>query len=417
MSKRFMRKIKEIIFNTGGNLVYLVSTWMMTVLVVRLADFEAAGVFSLAITITAIFYCVSIYGMRSFQVSDIVNQFSDRVYFFSRHYTSVIGLLLCFLYCLLSRFSFYQICVVMLYMMFKTVEAYSDVSYGFFQKYNHFDYIFCSLSCKGLLSLALFCLILFVSQDLLVTLICMTLGAGLVYVFYDLKHTKNLVGKLTRQTREERESIWKLLKMTFLLMLIHTATPMLIAFPRVYFEAQFGSELFGYYSSISAPTVVISTFVACAMMPFVPKFAEYQHAGLKKECYTLLAGTVGATVIFGAICYLGALWLGEFVLALLYTEDVLRYANVLLDIIVSTTFSALVMCVNSFFIATRKIKILTLLLFIGCACSYFFTPVLIDQFQMVGICYTMSISQLIQVIFMLIIACVEINSWTNRKVR
>ena len=412
-----MKKLKEIIFNTGGNLVYLASIWLMTVLAVRLADFKTAGVFSLAITVTNIFYCISIYGMRSFQVSDVVDQFSDRVYFFSRHYTSVMGLLLCFLYCILSRFSVYQICAVMLYMMFKTVEAYSDVSYGFFQKYNHFDYIFYALSCKGLLSLTLFSLILFVSKDLLITLICMTLGVGFVYVFYELKHTNNLVGKLTGQKKEERKKIWELLQSTFLLMLIQIATQMLIAFPRVYFEAQFGSELFGYYSSISAPTIVISTFATCAMMPFIPKFAEYQHAGFKKECYTLLAGTVGATILFGAVCYLGAMWLGEFVLALLYTEDVLRYANVLLDIIVSTTFSALVMCLSSFFVATRKIKIVALLLFIGCACSYFFTPVLIDQFQMVGICYTMSISQLIQVIFMLIIACVEINSWTNRKVR
>ena len=391
------------------------ATWLMTVIVVRLANFEAAGVFSLAITITAVFYCISIFGMRSFQVSDIANQFDDQVYFFSRICTSSIGMLGCFLYCFLSGYSLYQISVVLLYMMFKTVEAFSDVSYGYFQKYNHFDYIFYSLSFKGILSVALFTLALFVTQNLILALLYITFGTGCIYIFYDLKYTKRLVGPLGKKMQEGRKNVWLLLKATVLLMAIQLVSPVLIAIPRVYFESNYGSELFGYYSSISAPTVVISTFVSCAMMPFLPRFAEYYCRSMKKECFRLIAGTVGLTVIFGTVCYLIGLWLGEFVLAILYTPDILKYSDILGDIIVSTTCSALVMCLNSFFIATRKIKTLAMLSLIGCIFSYFLTPILIQQFHMKGICYTLTISQLIQSVCMLMFACIEINAWRKEN--
>ncbi|WP_293008629.1 MULTISPECIES: lipopolysaccharide biosynthesis protein [unclassified Oscillibacter] len=407
-----MQKIKEVFWNTGGNIIYLAATWLMTVVVVRLANFEAAGVFSLAMTITAVFYCISMFGMRSFQVSDVTGEFSDQVYFSSRIITAAVGMALCFLYCCLSGYSGYQIGVVLLYMLFKTVEAFSDVSYGFFQKYNHFNYIFWSLTAKGIVSILLFSLVLYFAGNLLITLLVMTLGAGAIYAFYDLRHSRRLVDSFLSR---DSSQIWKLLSATLLLMAVHLVTPVLIAIPRVYYEAHFGSELFGYYSSISAPTVVISTFVSCAMMPFLPRYAEYQIQQQQKRGYQLLVGTVGFTIVFGGICYLLSLWMGDWALSLLYTPEIVRHAAILPSIVVSTTCSALVMCLNSFFIATRRMKTLMVLLLIGCGASYLFTPFLIEQFAMAGISYTLTVSQCIQAGCMFILACIEIKKWNLPK--
>lgn len=407
-----MKKIKEILLNSGGNIIYLAAIWLMTVVVARLADYEAAGVFSLAMTITNMFCCISVFGMRPFQVSDVTVEFSDQVYFSSRIITGTVGMALCFLYCYLSGYSGYQIGVILLYMLFKTVEAFSDVSYGFFQKYDHFDYIFCSLTVKGIISILLFTLVLFFTGDLLITLLVMTVGASAIYVFYDLQHSRRLVGSLLSR---DFAQISKLLSATLLLMVINLVTPVLIAIPRVYYEAHFGSELFGYYSSISAPTVVISTFVSCAMMPFLPRYAEYQIHYQQKRGYQLLVGTVGFIVIFGAICYLLSLWLGDWALSILYTPEIVQHAAVLPSIVVSTTCSALVMCLSTLFIATRRMKTVTVILLFGCMASYLFTPLLIEQFTMAGISYTLTVSQCIQAGCMFILACIEIRKWSLPK--
>ncbi len=407
-----MQKIREILWNTGGNIIYLAATWLMTVVVVRLADFEAAGIFSLSMTITAMFYCISMFGMRSYQVSDVVERYEDAVYFTSRLITATVGFVLCFAYCYFSGYSWYQIGIILLYMLFKTVEAFADVSYGFFQKYDHFDYIFWSLTVKGILSIVTFTFALLITKSLSVALISITLGTGLIYLFYDFRHSKRLTGTVICKHMREVKS---LLFDTFLLMIIHLVMPVLIAIPRVYYESHFGSELFGYFSSISAPTVVISTFVSCAMMPFLPKFAEYQVKNQKKQAFWLLFGTVGFTVSFGAVCYFMSLWLGDFALSFLYTSEITQHAAVLPGIVVSTTCSALVMCLNSFFIATRKIKTLAVLLLVGCAASYLLTPFFVQQFTMAGISYTLTASQCIQASSMLILACIQIRKWKREN--
>ena len=404
-----MNKVKDILFNSGGNIVYLACTWLMTIAVVRLADFDTAGVFSLAMTITVVFYSISNYGIRSFQVSDVSNEYSDQEYMMARIFTCLSGWLLCASYCLINGYSNRQVIVILLYMLYKTIEAFSDLSYGYFQKYNHFDYVFYSLCAKGILTISLFSASLWLIPNIYLALSAIAIGTAILYFGYDLHFTKKLIHPITTWNKYTCNKSLLLLKRTLILVLINTMAPLLNAIPRVYFEAHTSSELYGYYFSISSPTVIISTFVGCVLLPLVPLFADAYQKNDMKKAVKLLMGCVFFTVMLGVVCHGLSLVLGNFALELLYTDVILQYSYTLQAIIWATVCSALVMCFNLYFIAIRKQKYLVGALLIGCASAYIATPSFVDSFSMQGVSYTLILAQLLQCIFMLALVVYDVT--------
>ena len=408
-----MHKVKQILLNAGGNIIYLACTWLMSVIVVRLADFDTAGIFSLALTITVVFYSISNYGIRSFQISDVREEYTDQEYMLVRILTCTVGYLLCGGYCIFKGYSSSQFSIVMLYMLFKTIEAFSDLSYGYFQKYNKFDYIFLSLTMKGIISIILFSITLFVTKNLIIALLAIIVGTLILYLAYDMYYTKRMVPALFGFDRITINKSCTLIKHTFLLMFINMMAPVLNAIPRIYFEEHTSAELFGYYFSISAPTVVISTFVGCALLPFIPKFAEYYEQQDVKSARKLLLSCVITTVLFGVLCYVVSLFLGDFALALLYTNEILQYSHILQGVIIATTCSALVMCFQLFLIAIRRLKYLAMTLVISCITAQVITPYLVTRFSMEGVSYTLIVAQIIQCAAMWLIIVLVMRQWKS----
>ena len=66
----------DYFWNTFGTFFYFLCQYLLTILVVRLGSFNDAGIFSIVLSITNVFYCISIYGVRNYQVADIENRFS-----------------------------------------------------------------------------------------------------------------------------------------------------------------------------------------------------------------------------------------------------------------------------------------------------------------------------------------------------
>ena len=70
-----MRKEKisikaSVIWNSMGSMVYLISQWLISVLVVRVSGVEVAGNLTLAMSIKNVFYSIAMQGIRNYQVSD-----------------------------------------------------------------------------------------------------------------------------------------------------------------------------------------------------------------------------------------------------------------------------------------------------------------------------------------------------------
>ncbi len=400
---------KNQFFIIVGNFMYLVAQWALSVLVVRLStDFYAAGNFGLALTITNVFYIIACYGMRSFQISDVKKKYSDQTYTLSRIITVAVGALACLVYLIWIDYEKVTFAAIMTYMVYKCFEAASDVLYGIFQNNNRYDLMCLSMSLKGIASVAVFVALLVGTSSLVIALFGMCVVALATFLL-EVHWGKIYAQPLVRFDATTRKAVVRLLMESALMVVLLIAQPLLMSIPRLYFEQCYSRELLGIYSSLSAPAMIVTTFVSCAMMPYLPLFGKYYLMGKNANLYRLTFGSLGFTVIFGVIAYVGGGLFGEWGLTLLYGESIAGYTGVFQLIIIVATLSAMTMCLNTLYIAMRKLRLLSVVLMLGCLVAYIITPYFVQNYAMNGVTYALMISQLFQIFVTIALAIYYIN--------
>lgn len=386
-----------------GNFVYLAAQWALSIIVVRLSDsYYMAGLLGLALTITNIFYIVACYGMRSYQVSDVQKKFSDQCYVLSRVVTVAIAMIACLIYSAVKGYDAEAFGAIAVYMIYKCFEAASDVMYGIFQMNDGYDKLCVSMCVKGIGSLAVFAGMLAAGCTMIPALLGMCVVALLTFVFLDVRLAKRIVDPLVVFGKDDLREVFHLLGVSFPMVILLIAQPLLMSIPRLYFEQHFSTELLGIYSSLSSPTTVITTFVSCAMMPYVPLFATYYVEHNRKGLYKLTFGSVALAACFGIAAFFVGGWIGEWGLTLLYGQSISGYVRVFQLIIIVSTFSSISMCLNALFTAMRKLISLSVALLLGCVLCYFITPGIVNAYEMSGVAYSLMAAQAFQIV----VACV-----------
>ena len=385
---------KTSLLNIVGNFTYFISLWLMLMLVVRILDFQSAGIFSIAITLGNLFSIVSIYGLRLFQVSDINKEYSDQQYMLARLITIPAGFVFCAVYVVISGYGNLQSIIIVLFMIYKSLESFSDLCYAYYQNHgNNFNYICTSLCIKGIIQLGVFYFGLIIFEDLRYAIGLASASILIIIISYDLPRIINIIRTAPLLTTINWKSAIKLLVKCSPMVIVLLSTPILQAIPRIYFESQFSAELFGIFSAVSAPTMIFVVFISSALVPFIPMFSEYYNRNDHKGLMRLLLLTTGLTLALGILSLIAALFLGEWVLVILYGDDIRPWSWVLYSIIIATVLTSLLSCFISLFTAVRKLISLAIVMLIGCVICYIFTPYMVDTFEMDGIAFAMITGQ------------------------
>lgn len=157
---------QSILWNTCGSLSYLGVQWLLTVLTTRLLGYEEAGILSLAMSVTNVFYAISIYGIKNFQVSDTEDKYSSAAYLSSRLVTGFGSLCLCVLFLAVGGYRMYQSVCIFHYMCFKLSESFFDVCTGFYQKNWRMDLMGKSMVMRAAAMFVLFTVSVILTRDL-----------------------------------------------------------------------------------------------------------------------------------------------------------------------------------------------------------------------------------------------------------
>ena len=396
---------KNQLYITIGNFVYLVSQWAFTVVVVRFSsDFYMAGLLGLAITVSNIFFIIASYGLRSYQVSDIKKEFSDQCYVLTRLITVPVACVACIVYSVIKGYNAETIMVIGLYMVYKALEALSDVFHGILQIYNKYLKICISMSIKGILALIVFTVALLLKYTLIQALLCMNIVVLITLITMEYRWSLQCSSPLVLINRTNIQASIRLLRVSILMVVLSIAQPLLMSIPRLYFEQHYSTELLGIYSSLSSPTVAITTLVSCALMPYIPVFAEYYKNGNVNGLSKLMFLSLGLTAAFGVIAFFAGGIAGDWILSVLYGSTLRDYVPVFQLIILVSTFSSMNMCMIVLYTSMRKLAVEASILLTGSVICYFITPYLVTNYNMAGITYALMAAQLFQVFFAVVFA-------------
>ena len=185
--------MKNVFYNTFGNIFYSFCQWLITIVVVYLENYEfgSAGVLSLAMTTSSTFAAISLFSMRNYQISDTKGEFTQGQYFSSRIITCVVALIACIIYAIPGN-NFFQVLCIAAFMLIRIAESFADVLFGVDQIHDKYGLICLSCTLRGIMTAGSFIVVMRMTHDLLITLFTMAILNLLVVVIVDIRMTFKL---------------------------------------------------------------------------------------------------------------------------------------------------------------------------------------------------------------------------------
>lgn len=345
---------ENIIWNSVGNFIYLVSQWLLTYVVVRTLGYESAGIFSLAMSIGTSFYCIASYTMRNFQVSDVVDEYSPNTYLLSRHLTCALSIVACLAFVLANGYDQYTLLCLMAYMLFKASDALSDAFQGIMQKKMRMDYIGISFAIKGILEFILFYAALVLVGDLLTAIIVLAVVSYGVIAVYDRRMALKNVTRGSSSWAQISSLLLTCLPIAVYGFLFNTAAQA----PRYFIEGVLGAEQLGYYTSVAMPVVIIQVCANYLFSPLITPMAQHLHDGEVAEFMAILKKTLLAIIVVSVVAFAGFALCGEWLLTLLFGESIVGYTYLLNPLILCTILTALAWFLSAVITIIRKLMAL-----------------------------------------------------------
>lgn len=400
----------NMFYNTLGSVIYLGCQWLISIIVVRFGSYNSAGVLSLAISITNIFSTVSTFGMRVYHVSDINGDYSESLYFKTRFLTAFSAFFFCVIFVLFNSYSAEQMLCIIFYMVFRVIEAFSDLFQGVQQKKYRMDYICVSFVLRGVLSLGTFTVVLKFTQNLVLAVLLMALSTAVVIIFYDYIICKKLA-VITEKT-DFKQSL-SILKECYPLMFNSMFITSLISVPRYFLEQIDGSTMLGYYSSVAMPTVVVQNLCLFIYNPLISTFSECIRDKDKKRFAKAMKSVALMFAAVIIVSFVGAAYLGEWGLKLLYTESILPYAYLFIPVMAATIMIAMVYFLTMLLTVTRNNKGMTIINGIALALDAAISPAFIKHYSLDGINYALYIAIGADIIALSVFLLIELKKIFN----
>lgn len=348
--------MKNIFYNTFGNIFYSFCQWLITIVVVYLENYEfgAAGILSLAMTTSSSFSAISLFSMRNYQISDSKGEFTQSQYVSSRIITCAAALIACVIYAIPGNNVFQVLCIAA-FMLVRIAEGFADVLFGVDQLHNKYGLICLSCTLRGLMTIGSFVIMMRMTHDLVITLFTMAALNILIVLVIDIRLTFKLE-KIVLNLRDK--AIVKLLRQCLPLVAFTFLLSLVNLIPKQVLNTLQGEDALGVYSSLASPTLVIQIFASVAFAPFVPKLAKLLEDREYAKFLKILRLTYLGIVVLAGVALAGAAILGRPVLFFLFKEKILEHYDLFMPIIWCTLLLAGVWIINAIVITLRRLKML-----------------------------------------------------------
>ena len=343
---------QNLLWNTVGCLIYQGCQWLTTILVVLLStSYENSGILAFAMATGNVYTGLATYNVRTFQVSDINNQFSSKNYIGFRIATILIATVACLAYSFAVAPSLSTGVAIAAYLLFKADESFVNVLYGIDQKAQRMDYIGISQGIRGILSIASFCLALIFADDLTVAFVAMFVCCAAVTLLFDIPKSKKIDAVGFDLPRRICRDLFKLCAPSVIAIL---AYGLVATIARQWFGLQYGEEALGIYSAVATPCVLVQVMANYLYNPFLVPIARSWTSHNSSELLSQLKKLISGMLAVVAICLVAALVAGAPVIELIYGDSIKDYSWMITPAMVAASFMAIDCLLTDLFIVMRK---------------------------------------------------------------
>lgn len=382
--------------------------WLTTILIVRLSGYQDAGNYSLAMTFTAAFAIFALFNTRQYQVSDVKGEYSDKTYIASRYIAMGAAFLICAIGLLFNAYTPYQWGIILLYMVFKCGEAWVDVYHGICQKKGRMDFICYSFLMRGVLMIASFCGLIYITGNLMYGVLAMTVSTFLVVFFYDRVMALKFVEE---GDRADFKALKTLMVILVPLVIVAVTNNLSISLPKYFLERYFDETVLGYYSSVATPSMIVQVGANTIFVPLITPLADKLLADDKKGFAGILKKVFLAFVVLSALAVIMSFLLGEWFLVTVFGEEIRPYAYLFVPIITTTLLISINASLFPVCTVFREIKGQLAVGILGILSSLIASMVLVKRYCMDGVVAALLITLGIQIIIEIYLVFRRMKKW------
>lgn len=404
-NKKELTVSQNSFYNTVGSIFYCVCQWVISaLLVVHLSPtavaVQNAGLLQLAISVTNIFNAIALYSLRTYQISDIKNKYSNGDYIGIRFITAAVAVVLCIVYTVALRYSFKTIFCITFYMIYKLSEIFSDVLHGIDQKNNRMDYVGISYVLRGIVGIVAFAVPLIITGSVLVATVVMAVASLSVVCVYDCKCTAQF-GSI--KPIFNKQVIISLL-ITCLPAVVSTAAfTAIVSIPRQMLEGIYGGEMLGYYGTIATPLIIVQVMATSIFYPMFTELTRFYEDGKIKAFTKQMAKNLIVLVGIAAFVCLCVFLFGKLAVSLVFGQDFEPYTYLMYGIIGCTTMYVVSWLCTNVLIIIRKLNVCMIASLMALVVSCVIAIPLIKRFGMNGVSFAIITAYAIHIIVCVVI--------------
>lgn len=393
-----------------GNSIYAATQWFLLMLFAKLGTVEMVGQFSLGLAVTAPIVLLSQLQLRSVYVTDNQENHSFSDYLATRLLLTVLAFALIFGIGLSSGYEMLTFLTVLLVGVAKLVEGVSDICFGVMQRHEQMQYIAISQTIKGLFSLTVVAIVLWLNKGIIVAMLGYV-GVRLLLLAYERVQVIRIFQQSQCASKRpvNKRSILSIVKVAFPLGIAMMFISLNTNIPRYFLERSHGESALGYFASLSYVLVAGSMVVGALGQALTPRLSRY-FAVDRERFFRLLVLLVliGATI--GLLAVLAVAFWGQDILTLIYTQEYAYFNRIFLWITIASAIGFVNSGLGYTLTAMRRFSSQAYMFFLSAVVALLFSWLLVPDHGIYGATLVL----MVVMTFQLVASCIIIARATKR---
>ncbi len=348
---------KDYFWNTLGVLAQNAISPLLLIVVTRVNGIADSGIFSFAFAVSLMLWALGMWGGRTYQVSDVKAEYSQKSYVMVRLILSIVILVIAICFATVNNYSAQMTWTIVLLTIFKIAESYADVLYGILQANGKLYVSGKSLVIKAVLGFVAFVGIDMIFHDMQLAVISLVLVNFAILLLYDLPYAKRFDGVLpaVSEVRKYISNAFRILRTTVWVFVMFFLAMFTLNIPRYFIEKNAPEEV-GYFGIIAMPITLIVLLITFILQPKVRDMAVAYQSRKLKEFHDTTLKILGLAAMVGAFVLAVSAVAGVWLLNLVFGVNFDAYWLPLTIVIVGGLANGLVTVLLNVYVMMRRLR-------------------------------------------------------------
>ena len=391
---------KDYIWNSIGSFLQSAISPILLIVITRLNGVGDSGLFSFAMSLSVVFWAISLWGGRTYQVSDVKKEFSNGDYIVVRFISSLIVAVFSISFCILSGYDLIKTELIMVLVSFKILESIADSIYGVLQIHNKLYIVGISLTMKSVFGFMIFAIVDILTKNIVYGALSIFLVNIVVVIFYDIPWMKHV--ESVDLTKKNIMQAGKIMKKTAEVFVVVFLTMFSLNIPR-YFLDKYHYDQIGYFGIMAMPITLLTLFISFVLQPNVVNLSELLKRKKIKEFTKIVSKIDFITFTLGILFVVSSYLIGVWALNTVFGIDINNFRIDLTIMVIGAVANAFVSIYVNLLIILRRFKGQFYTLLVTNILAAVLSVYLIDRLAMLGSVLVFMTISFLQAIILLFI--------------